>query len=104
LHLVYQNVSPIMMPLATVLLFFSGAMIPLEGIPVFYEISRLLPLATGIDLMRQMMVEGASLLTVMQSQAFVWLLLNTAVYLLSGLAILRWAQNKARANGLLAHY
>jgi ABC-type multidrug transport system permease subunit len=104
LHLVYQNVSPIMMPLGTVLLFFSGAMVSLEGIPVFYETSRFLPLSIGIDLMRQMIIEGTSLVITVQSEAFVWLLVNTAVYLLTGLVILYWAQGKARANGLLAHY
>jgi ABC-type multidrug transport system permease subunit len=104
LHLVYQNVSPIMMPLATILLFFSGAMVSLEGVPLFYGISRFLPLSAGIDLMRQMMVEGASLTDVVQSMEFVWLLLNTAVYLMAGLLILHWAQNRARANGSLAHY
>lgn len=104
LHLVYQNVSPIMMPLATVLLFFSGAMVSLEGIPVFYELSRFLPLSTGIDLMRQMMVNGSSLFAIVQTKEFAWLLVNTAVYLLFGLVILYWAQGKARKNGLLAHY
>jgi len=104
LHLVYKNIDPIVMPLATILLFLTGALSSLEGIPILYPLSRFLPLSIGIDLMRSLLVAGHPLSQLITEPAFYGLLLNSAVYLFVGLAILSWAHIKARTEGSLAHY
>lgn len=104
LHLVLKNVEAIAMPLATALLFFTGALSSLEGVPGLYTVSRFLPLSTGIDLLRAMLVAGQPLGQVMAAPEFVWLLVNTAVYLTAGLAVFHRAQRHARVTGSLGHY
>ncbi|KAA3663572.1 MAG: hypothetical protein DWQ04_10110 [Chloroflexi bacterium] len=104
LHLITKNVESITMPLATALLFFSGALSSLEGIPILYQASRFLPLSIGIDLLRKMLVEGADFWQIAVSSDFYSLVVNTAVYLIIGLFILKWAGNKARHAGTLGHY
>ena len=104
LHLITKNVESITMPLATALLFFSGALSSLEGIPILYEVSRFLPLSIGIDLLRTMLVEGTPFWQIAAGSEFYSLVANTAVYLIIGLFALKWAGNRAREAGTLGHY
>lgn len=104
LHLAFKNVNAITQPLATILLFLTGALTPLDGIPILYLLSRLLPLSIGIDLLRDLLVEGAPLYEILTSWPFVALLINTIIYLGAGLLVLRWAYQKALDDGSLAHY
>ena len=104
LHLAFKNISAITQPLATILLFLTGALTPLDGIPVLYPLSRILPLSIGIDLLRDLLVEGASLRHILVSWPFVALLINSALYLGVGLLVLSWARQKALTDGSLAHY
>jgi len=104
LHLAFKNVSAITQPLATILLFLTGALTPLDGIPLLYPLSRLLPLSVGIDLLRDFLVDGVPLATILTSWRFVALLINIALYLGAGLLTLYWARQRALADGSLAHY
>jgi ABC-2 type transport system permease protein len=104
LHLAFKNISAITQPLATILLFLTGALTPLDGIPVLYPLSRVLPLSIGIDLLRDLLVEGVSLSHILASRLFVALLINSVVYLGAGLLVLSWARQKVLADGSLAHY
>lgn len=104
LHLAFKNVSAITQPLATILLFLTGALTPLDGIPVLYALSRVLPLSIGIDLLRDLLVEGTSLHDILASGPFVALLINSALYLGAGLLVLLWARQKVLSDGSLAHY
>ncbi len=104
LHLVYKNVAPIIMPLATALLFLTGALVSLDGISIFYLLSRFLPLSMGIELMRALAVEDTSLFHILTRPEFYWLLLNTAGYFAAGLAMLHWSHKRVTEVGSLAHY
>ncbi|MBX3060312.1 MAG: ABC transporter permease [Anaerolineae bacterium] len=104
LHLVYKNISTLIGALATILLFLTGCMSPLQGVPILFEVSRFLPLSIGVDLFRQMVVDGQSLLEVVSSVEFLGLLVNSLVYLMGGVLVLNWARKKAFTNGSLAHY
>jgi ABC-2 type transport system permease protein len=104
LHLAFKNVSAITQPLATILLFLTGALTPLDEIPVLYSISRILPLSIGIDLLRDLLVDGIPLRLILVSASFVALLVNSALYLGAGLLALYWARQKALSDGSLAHY
>jgi ABC-2 type transport system permease protein len=104
LHLAFKNVSAITQPLATVLLFLTGAVVPLAGLPVLFAVSRLLPLTIGIDLLRNVLVEGVPFANILVSGPFVGLLINSGLYLVAGLLTLHWARQKALDDGSLAHY
>lgn len=82
----------------------NGALTPLDGIPVLYALSRVLPLSIGIDLLRDLLVEGTSLHDILASGPFVALLINSALYLGAGLLVLLWARQKVLSDGSLAHY
>lgn len=104
LQLVYKNVEALAFPLATILLFLTGALSPLDGIPVLYTLSRFLPISIGVDLLRDLLVDGESLSTIVLQPAFLGLLLNSAVYLGVGRLVINWAKGKVLAQGSLAHY
>jgi ABC-2 type transport system permease protein len=104
LHLIYKNVSSIGLALSTALLFLTGALAPLDNAPLLYRLSRALPLTIGIDLSRQVIAGKLQISAVLRQPDFYWLLVNTAVYVLLGLAIWEWGQRTARRDGSLAHY
>lgn len=104
LHLVYKNVASITLAFSTALLFLSGGLAPLDNAPILYGLSRVLPLTIGMNLLRQMLVEGVSLAALLGQGEFYWLLVNTAAYALIGWLVLEWGQRAARQRGSLAHY
>ncbi|MCB0014187.1 MAG: ABC transporter permease [Anaerolineales bacterium] len=104
LHLVYKNVTSITLALSTVLLFLTGAVTPLDNAPLLFRLTQLLPLTTGIGLLRQALIDDVSLATMLRQTELYWLLLNSSMYGLIGWAIFRWGQNAARKHGSLAHY
>ena len=104
LQLLYKNVSAITLGLSTALLFLTGALAPLDQSSLLYTLARFLPLTTGISLLRESVVEGASLSTIVMRPAFLWLVAVAAAYGLIGLAILDRMQRAARQQGLLSHY
>ncbi len=104
LHLIYKNVNAITFPLATMLLFFTGAITPLQNMPILYTISRFLPLSIGIGLLRNLLVNGQTFLEVISTLAFLGLLINGTVYLVAGWVVLKWGKRKALLHGSLAHY
>jgi ABC-2 type transport system permease protein len=104
LQLVYKNVEALAFPLATILLFLTGALSPLHDIPVLYMLSRFLPIAIGVDLMRELLVHGAPIQAVVLQPAFAALLLNSAIYLAAGCFVMNWARARVLAQGSLAHY
>jgi ABC-2 type transport system permease protein len=103
LHLVFKNISALADFLSFLLFFLGGVMTPLIPGTVLYAISRWLPLSAGIDVMR-LAIAGASIETILASADLVWLLLNSAGYLLLGGALLGWAFRRAQREGSLAHY
>ena len=104
LQLVYKNVNALAFPLATILLFLTGALAPLNNIPTLYTMSRFLPISIGVDLLRDLLVEGESFYFIISQPAFLGLLLNSAIYLGIGLFIINWANKKVLSHGSLAHY
>jgi len=104
LHLAFKNVSAITQPLATVLLFLTGAVAPLAGLPILFIVSRFLPLSIGIELLRDLLIGGVPFATILGSGPFVALLINSGLYLGAGLLTYHWARQKALDDGSLAHY
>jgi ABC-type polysaccharide/polyol phosphate export permease len=104
LHLVYKNVSSITLALSTALLFLTGAVTPLDNAPPLYNLMRVLPLTTGIELMRKILIGDMTIAAVLRQPDLYWLLINSAAYGLAGWGVLQWGQKTARRQGSLAHY
>ena len=104
LHLIYKNVHFLANFFAFLLFFLTGVLTPLDNVPTLYAISRLLPLSAGVDMLRSMLVDGQSLVMVLNSADFWMLLLISAIYLGIGLATLRYARKRSLQAGSLAHY
>ena len=103
-QLVYKNIDAMAYTLSTIMLFLTGALSSMKGVPILFEVSRFLPLSIGIDLYRDMLVDGVGLTAVVNSPQFLWLLLNSAFYLAIGIIVLHWAHNRVLQDGSLAHY
>ncbi len=104
LHLVYKKVEAIAFPLATMLLFLTGALSSVQGIPLLFQVSRLLPLSSGIDLLRALIVEQRPFFDLVKTPEFVGLLLNAALYMGVGWYSFTWAKRRTLVDGTLAHY
>jgi ABC-2 type transport system permease protein len=104
LQLLYKNISAITLALSTALLFLTGVLAPLDQSSLLSALARFLPLTTGISLLREYVVESASLSTIVMRPAFLWLVAVAAAYGVIGLAILDRMQRAARQQGALAHY
>jgi ABC-2 type transport system permease protein len=105
LTIVYKQIGRAMQLLQLALLFFTGALIPLESLarPV-QLVGQLLPLSLGIKAARMLMVSRLSLGQVVQSGTLLYLVLNSSVYLALGVAVFLWADRVARQRGLLGQY
>jgi len=104
LHLVYKNIESIIFPIATVFLFLTGALTPLQNTTTLYSISRFLPLSSGIDLLRIMIIENKTILSVVLMPDFLFFVVNTIFYLGLGTFVFYWAQKQALIDGSLSHY
>ena len=76
----------------------------MQGIPLLFQLSRLLPLSIGIDLLRALVVEQRPFLDLIPTPAFIGLLFNAALYMGVGWYSFRWAKQRTLIDGTLAHY
>lgn len=98
MHIIYRNTVTLSDALSFMLFFLGGTLFPFSTGSLLYVISRLFPLAAGIDVMRAM-VEGLP-----AGNEWILLLVNSAVYFLLGLIVLSWSFRRAQVDGSLAHY
>jgi hypothetical protein len=74
------------------------------GTPVLAFVARFLPLGLGIENLRMIFLEDATLSLLWQNGLLPGLIINTLAYVLVGLALFTWGERRARRNGTLAHY
>jgi len=67
-------------------------------------ITRFLPLTPGVDVLRKILLEGASLGTLEGSGTLLWLVGNALAYLVLGIVIFRWCERIAKRRGTLGQY
>ncbi len=97
LALVYKQINALLQVLQFVLLAF--AFVPLSVAPAL----ELAPVVKGVDMVRQILVDGVTL-AAFSGRDWVSLLLNAAIYLGLGLAAFALAERRATARGLLGQY
>ncbi len=103
LVLVYKRLSGFLTLIWQMLVFFSGALVPLPG-AIFSGFSHLLPLSYGITALRMNIVDGMSAADLWQNGMMLGLLINTLVYLVLGIFFFVWGERRARTLGVLSHY
>jgi ABC-2 type transport system permease protein len=103
--LIFKQVAALSDLIQYALVFLNGALLPVEVFPPWLAfISKLLPTTQGIIVLRQVGIEGKSLVEVWQSGTLVWLLVHSAVFLILGWLIFKWCEMAAKNRGLLGQY
>jgi ABC-2 type transport system permease protein len=103
LALVYKRTGGMLQLLWQMLVFFTGALAPIENI-YLDALSKTLPLTWGIICLRELIINKTTITTLWQNGILIGLLINTAFYLSIGVIFFTWGQRKARELGVLAHY
>ncbi len=103
LALVYKRIGGTLQLLWQMLVFFTGALAPIQNI--FLDVlSKALPLTWGIASLRAIMIDGVTIAMLWQNGMLAGLLINTALYMTLGITFFTWGQRRARELGVLAHY
>ncbi len=103
LALVYKRIGGGLNLLWQMLVFFSGALAPINN-PLLGAISRLLPLTWGITALRAVFMDGLNVFDLWQNGVLIELLINTVFYMTMGTVLFTWGQRRVRELGALAHY
>ncbi len=103
LALVYKRIGGGLHLLWQMLVFFSGALVPIYH-PILSNFSRLLPLTDGITALRLVILDGLNAPELWQNGALGGLLINTIFYVVVGAVCFTWGQRRVRKLGALAHY
>jgi ABC-2 type transport system permease protein len=88
-----------------VLLFLNGTVVPLQAMPGELAIlARTLPSTQGILVLRQVLLDGRSLVAVWQNGSLVWLAVHSLAYLVVGWLIFALCKRMAKTQGTLGQY
>ena len=105
LALLYKSVSSVTGLLANLSFLISGALVPLGSLGFLYAALKLLfPMTWGIEILREVVLNEAAWVELMQIGALPGLALQTAVMLVGGLFIFERALQQARQRGELGDY
>lgn len=103
--LVFKQIEALSDLLQNLLLFLAGSLLPLSKFPDWLAgIARTLPITQGIDVLRNVELNGQSLSDTWRNGSLIWLILNSALYLVSGWLIFKWCEHTAKRQGSLSHY
>ncbi len=103
--LIFKEVASVRDMVQYALVFLNGALLPIDVFPPWLAfIARLLPTTQGIIVLRQVGLEGMTLVEVWQSGSLMWLLIHSAVFLTLGWFIFKWCETFAQNRGLLGQY
>jgi ABC-2 type transport system permease protein len=66
--------------------------------------TKTLPITQGIIVIRNVMLGGQSLSSTWADGSFIWLCINSAIYLCAGWLLFKWCERIAKRQGSLSHY
>jgi len=105
LALIFKQVGDLPGFIANILIFLTGAIVPVEGFPhPFRLVAYALPTTQGISLMRAVLLEGKDWPQLLAEGGLPGLLINSAIYLALGLLAFAWCERIAKERGSLGHY
>lgn len=105
LTLIFKQVDALADLIQNALLFLTGSLLPINHFPPWLAfIARTLPITQGIDVLRNVLLNGQSLVTAWDNQSLLWLIVNSSVYLITGWVIFKYSERVAKQQGSLSHY
>lgn len=105
LTLIFKRVHSISNLLLCVLLFFTGAIFPLQNLPSLIQtFGSTLPLTQGLKVLRILIVEQKPLLFILKNGDLIRLIQNSGIYLILGIVVFKYANRYALRQGTIGHY
>jgi len=103
--LVWKRVELIHEVATGMMIFFSGALIPLDQLPTWMaDVGRFSPIGQGIVGLRAVLVDGRVDFLVTGDGGILWLLATSAAYLVVGIGVFSLGESIARRRGSLGRY
>jgi ABC-2 type transport system permease protein len=105
LALIFKQVDDVVSLIQLVMLFFTGALLPITSFPQWVIfLANALPITQGISLLKEAIFNGQSLPMLWATGAMAWLAVNALVYFCMGVAIYLWCERIAKRQGSLGQY
>ncbi|MGH2544604.1 MAG: ABC transporter permease [Ardenticatenaceae bacterium] len=105
LTLVHKNLESVVGIAALLAVLFTGALVPLNALGPVYEILKyLIPTTWGIDSLREVIINGASLTSLMADGTILGLSLQAAAFLGLGVVVFGRSFRQAQLQGSLGSY
>jgi ABC-type polysaccharide/polyol phosphate export permease len=87
------------------MVFFSGALIPLSQLPIWMaDIGRLAPISEGVVALRAVLIDGHQSFPLEGDGGILWMTGISAAYLVIGIAVFSLGERRARSRGSLGRY
>ena len=103
--LVLKNTTALSGTISNVILFLNGTIMPVDRFPSWLEsVSLLFPTTQGIIVLREIGLEGGSLVSTWSDGSVIYLVGHSAILLFIGWAVFRYAERVARREAILGHY
>jgi ABC-2 type transport system permease protein len=105
LTIVFKQIGPVVNMVQNLLLFLSGALLPVDRLPPALEaFARTLPTTQGIAVLREVVFGGSSLADVWADGSLPWLTFHSALYFFLGWVVYARCEAVARRQGTLGQY
>ena len=103
--IIFKNVSALLTTAQVLLLFFNGTVLPINEFPAWLEsFARAVPTSQGIVILRNITLDGESLITAWTSGALPYLVLHSSLLLSAGWLAFRVGERIAKRQGTLGQY
>ena len=91
--------------MANLAFLISGAMIPLDSLGMLYTVLKLVfPMTWGIEILRDVVLNGTTFIELVQSGVLVGLTLQTTLFLVIGLMVFDHSMRQVKRTGELGSY
>jgi ABC-2 type transport system permease protein len=105
LSIVYKRISAITVILNYIFLFFTGITLTGNTLPPVLDIvSKILPITWGITNLQNLVIGHSTIQDLVGSNIFLYLVMNSAIYLTVGLFIFKLMLKVSKKDGSLGHY
>jgi ABC-2 type transport system permease protein len=103
--LVFKQIGTVADLFQNVLLFLTGSLLPISHFPPWlFVLAQMLPITQGIALVRSVVLDGKSLISIWNNGSFFWLMVNSSVYLALGIFTYFVCERRAKMRGSLGQY
>jgi ABC-2 type transport system permease protein len=103
--LVFKQIGALADLTQNILLFLSGSLVPVTHFPAWLAIvARTLPITQGIIVLREVVLDGQSLVAVWTNGSLIWLMVHSALYCAGGWLVFKLCERIAKQQGSLGQY